>query len=249
MPDIPREEIVPTDTGRDRAKPAKPGAWLPWPIAEAVCRLSLKPSEWRVFLAVLVTQQRYGGTEARLDSKQLAAITALSESTVRRAVKGLIASGHLSRLSRYRRLRANPDAGAVAILAAPEVQVTPNRAANIVAAPSGHHGGRSPTCFYVLSIDKGMEESTGFTAAQARVVRDVLSEASQLLGADARGLALPDEAALRLDLPAGTTYGDALVSPAVRSCARHRRDLVRAILGLRHDERVQGRTLQTAANP
>src|SRR5262245_41230349 len=75
---VPRDQKRP---GRSEQHPEarlarEPGAWVPWPAVEALCRLDLKTgSHWRVLLAVLTTSCRYGGCEAKLGVDDLVRLT------------------------------------------------------------------------------------------------------------------------------------------------------------------------------
>jgi hypothetical protein len=73
---------------------------------------------------------------------------------------------------------------------------------------------------------------------------DVVSEASELLGADVGGLLLLPEHSANLGLPDGTTYADALAKVACAAEPRGARDFVKAVLALRNDLRVQGDELE-----
>src|SRR5262249_992461 len=97
-----------------------------------------------------------------------------------------------------------------------------------------------------VSISSGKEERGGrppFTPSQESVIKDVLVEASRLLGSDAADLPLPPAAAARLGLPAGATYRAAHppLSPPRRPAPG--RDLTGLVLCLRRDRRVQGEEL------
>lgn len=81
-----------------------PGAWLPWPVVEAIVKLDLKPSRYRVFLAIACTSARYGGRDAKLGIDDIAEMTGLSERTVKTAVADLVTKGLVTRPSRSRRL-------------------------------------------------------------------------------------------------------------------------------------------------
>jgi hypothetical protein len=88
-----------------RAPGVGAGAWLPWPVVEAVCKLNLRPpSVWQVFLAVLATWARYGLKEARLTVEDLGAMTGLSQRTVKAALAQLRERGLVARNGRYGRL-------------------------------------------------------------------------------------------------------------------------------------------------
>jgi hypothetical protein len=72
------------------------------------------------------------------------------------------------------------------------------------------------------------------------VIDDVLAEATELLGADAGRLTLPDAQAQHLNLPTGATYSDARAAVEASGDRRRARDFTRAVLALRRDQRVQG---------
>jgi hypothetical protein len=76
------------------------------------------------------------------------------------------------------------------------------------------------------------------------VIDDVLAEATELLGADACRLTLPDAQARRLNLPMGATYAQARAAIEASGDSRHARDFIRAALALRQDPRVQGEELR-----
>ena len=230
--------------------PKVPGAWIPWPIVEALCRLRLRrPSCWQVMQAVLCTQQRYGGREARLRVADIVRLTGLAECTVRRALRDLTGAGLLSRPRRYGALKvrlATP--GAVNTATAPEPRVTKNRAVNIVTAPSGRHDDRSPTSLYVSCIrdssSRDGDSTAPFSQKQLSVISDVIREASDLLGDDALDLALPAYAARKLGIQPGHTYRDAFRSITGERDTVKARDYVAAVLTLRSDPRVQGQELR-----
>jgi hypothetical protein len=81
------------------------GAWLTWPVVEAVLRLKLRQaSRWRVFLAVLLVSARYGGRPARLGIDDLALLTGLAPRTVKGALSALRHGGLVLRARRARLL-------------------------------------------------------------------------------------------------------------------------------------------------
>lgn len=81
------------------------GAWLPWPVVQRAVKLRLRPaSRWQVYLLLLCVSCRFGGKEVRLSVAEIAERTGLSERTVKAALAGLIAAGHVRRLGRYRKL-------------------------------------------------------------------------------------------------------------------------------------------------
>jgi hypothetical protein len=85
------------------------GAWVPWDLALAIGRLSLKPpSRWQVFFAVLFPWCRYG--EAWLTIGQIGDRTGLHKRTAQAALSDLIAQGILKRVGRYGKLVVVPEA-------------------------------------------------------------------------------------------------------------------------------------------
>ena len=103
MPKSPRKAPL----GAAHQRRQEYGAWLPWATAETLCRLKLRPpSAWQVFLAVMLTNARYNGRAAHLGVADLAKMTGLSLSTVKRALANLLKGGLLVRPERNQRLQA-----------------------------------------------------------------------------------------------------------------------------------------------
>jgi hypothetical protein len=228
-------------------RPRSPGAWLPWPTVEKVCRLDLRPpSVWRVFLAVLLTAARFGGREARLDVGALAGMTGLSRRTVKAALARLLERGLLARRGRYGVLMvtfgAEGDGSGGAGTPAPRGGDAPNPGgADELAPPRCRQACPSPTSVNVFHS----EDSTGpFSRKQQGVIQDVLNEATELLGSDAAELPLPNEAAARFGLAVGTTYRRAWQTLTAAGSGADARDFVKAVLALREDARVQGEELE-----
>jgi hypothetical protein len=224
------------------------GAWVPWPLAERLCRLGLRtPSHWRVFLAVLLTAARYGGREAYLTAADLARMTGLGTRTVKGALARLVGVGLLARTARYRRLRVTlgdgrGHGGGADKLAPPGGDPAPAGGADKLAPPRCRQGCTSPTSFLSSSVNEVRGRGT-LSRRQVEVIDDVLAEATELLGADASRLTLPDAQARRLNLPPGATYSDARAAVEASGDRRRARDFTRAVLALRQDQRVQGEEL------
>jgi hypothetical protein len=79
-----------------------------------------------------------------------------------------------------------------------------------------------------------------FSDRQAQAIADVLTEATELLGADVDQLPLKDTHATRLGLPPSTTYAEALEAVLATGSRKQARDFTGAVLALRSDARVQG---------
>ena len=213
------------------------GAWLPWSVATALCRLELRTgSHWRVFLTVLLVSARYGGRDAHLGVEDLARMTGLATRTVKAALAALRARGLIERIGRTRRL-------SVPLLAGAQSTGVP-----VIDRPTRHHGRgsrrREPSRPEGEEREPDSEQSP-FTGRQESVLAAVLAEASTLLGADAAALALPVEDAERLGLSPPVTYGMAYEQLRLRRAADpvRARAFVEAVLALHHDERVQGQDL------
>ena len=189
------------------------GVRLSAAVVRALPRLALSPpSRYRVFLAVLLAAARCReGSEARLSISDLAHLTSLAPRTVKAALADLRARGLVERIGRYRRLRI--------LLPEPVVKVVP----------------RSPT------RRSTPESSRTFTARQEALIVTVLAEASTLLDADARQLAMryPE----RVGLPGPVTYGAAYERLKGGAPATQLSAYVRAVLALIRDERIQGKEL------
>jgi hypothetical protein len=224
------------------------GAWVPWPLAERLCHLGLRtPSHWRVFLAVLLTAARYGGPEAYLVVADLVRLTGLGTRTVKGALARLVELGLLARTARCRRLRVTlgdgwGHGGGADELAPRGGDAAPAGGADKLAPPRCRQACTSPTSFISSCIEEGRGRGT-FSRGQVEVIDDVLAEATELLGADAGRLTLPDAQARRLNLPTGATYSDARAAVEASGDRRRARDFTRAALALRQDQRVQGEEL------
>lgn len=205
------------------------GAWLPQDVTAALCRLRLSPSSlWPVLLTVVVTQYRYGGKYAGLHIADIEAATGLSRSTVKRALRQLTKLGLVRRPQRTGRLVASVG--------------QPKRTGGSMASPRmAQHAETS-----VISSTLSTSQRGGLTERQDAAVRRIMAEASELLGADAGQLMIPDTESGRLGLASGTTYEQA--ERVIRSTRNPRlsRDYVGAINRLLRDERIQGRDLGAA---
>jgi hypothetical protein len=85
-----------------------------------------------------------------------------------------------------------------------------------------------------------MAANTLFTPTQQRVVTDVMTESSTMLGSDSWQLEVLDPLRENLGLTGPVTYAQALAAVGKRGRKVQARDFVRAVLALRGDERVQG---------
>lgn len=242
-------EPTPNDGTRGPAGgPARTtGAWVPWPTAEAMFGLQLRPpSLWQVLHAVVLTSARYGGRDARLGIADLAQMTGLSHRTIKGALTKLVELRILSRVGRYRRLRVNlPGMGPVggAGLSAPPADASgKTRSASKIAPPRGNVGCTSPNSIYVSLL---RERDTGgtFSAKQMNLIGNVFVESTELLGSDITALSMPDREAASLGLEPLVSYGDAFASIARTGDRARANGYTRAVLALRRDERVQGREL------
>ena len=227
------------------------GAWVPWPVVEGVCRLDLpRPSLWRVYLAVLLTSQRYGGGEARLTTKEIASMTALSPRTVERALADLQAIGVIRRVGRRGRLMATATDNTVAVprplrtdntVAVPDNSTEQTRPATVLSVPNRHRAGGSPTVFRFSCLEQVSEGAgTFFSPRQQRVILDVMAEATELAGESAWDMELTSEAARLLGLGTPTTFRQAVAILADRRDRTQGRDFVKAVLRLRYEARIQG---------
>jgi len=242
----------------------KRGAWVPWPVVEATCRLGLaRPSLWRVYLAVLLTCCRYGGQEARLTTQEIMAMTGLPRRTVQRAMAELQASGTLCRAGRYGRLTApggantvalpdgtvkpSDDPGGAATVAPPDARAGKKRGATVAAPPRRHSGGASPTVFrFALSSLDELRKGAGehFSPKQRQVILDAMAESSELAGQDAWDLGLPPEVAQLLRCDDSVTFRLALFALTGQRDKAQARDFVQAVLRLR--QRLRGEEVLTA---
>jgi len=236
---------------RERRPASKPGSdyagvWLSKHVADKLYRLKLRPpSVWPVLLAAVFTACRYGGKEAFLSVAGLTQMTGLSERTVKGALAALIAQGLVVRTRRCRHLQINLDIGSeqpeeVRKLAPPKPCPGAARGADKLAPPRDKLTCTSPTSIHssFKDISKGP-----FTPQQHQVVIDVLAESSGLFGGDVAQLTIPATDADRLCLPDTATYAEALAMVARTGNRTQARDLVRAVLALRRDPRVQGQEL------
>jgi hypothetical protein len=94
----------------------------------------------------------------------------------------------------------------------------------------------SPTSISSSLLDR-IRSNGVLTSDQTNLIVDVLAESSGLLGSDVAGLPLQDRHAVKLSLPAGTTYSEAIEAVAT---PRQARDFTGAVIALRKDPRVQG---------
>jgi hypothetical protein len=224
---------------------------VPWPVVEGVCRLDLpRPSLWRVYLAVLLTSQRYGGGEARLMTREIASMTALSPRTVERALADLQAIGAICRVGRRGRLMVTGTATTVAVprplrtattVAVPEGSTEQTRPATVLTAPNRHRAGGSPTVFRFSNLEQVSNGADGvFSLRQQRVILDVMAEATELAGESAWDMELAPEAARLLGFGAPTTFRQAVAILTDRRDKTRARGFVKAVLRLRYDARIQG---------
>ena len=231
---VQREELELPPAAAGHRPRGEPGVWLPWGLAADVLRRRLRPpSRWQVFLAVLMTQMRYGGTEAHLGAKEIALMTGLAVSTVKRAVSGLLADGILHRPSKRLRLVV-------------DLTGTAAEGTRIQAPNAAHLEGPLPISVLSSTTTADLPLVAGgvFTPRQVSTIVGVISSASELLGSDASDLPLTESALRRLDLPEGSTYRNAMAAVESAGDRRMARDLVAAVLGLNEDARVQGVDLE-----
>jgi hypothetical protein len=197
---------------------------------------------WQVFLAVLLTACRYGGRDAYLSEVDLVRMTGLSMRSVKMAVSLLVGQGILTRPKRYRHLHVTLGA---ALAEGGDSHLTPNPSSTGGADKPAPRRGKlictSPTSIISSSFNK--ECAGTFSNKQQSVIVDVLAEVTELLGADAGELTLPDAVADQLNLAANSTYTQAQGAIAVSGNKTQARDFVKAVLALRQDPRVQGEEL------
>jgi hypothetical protein len=130
------------------------------------------------------------------------------------------------------------ESGIANTLAPPVVAPAKSGSANTLAPPRCTQACTSPT-----SINVSLDSNDGnviFTTKQSKLINDVFSESSNLLGSHVADLPLLDGHAAKLGLRLGTTYRQAFVAIKSRVQAR---DFVAAVLALRKDPRVQGEDL------
>lgn len=244
---MPSSSSLQPSTNGVSADAKVPGAWVPWPLVEAMVRLDLKPASClRVFTVIFMTWCRYGCNEARLTTMDLASATGLGKRTVQAAVSTLLAQGLIERIGRYGRFRVaiSPPKNMprnVKMLASGSMVRRRGRGAGSSAPPTRTDGCASSTVSMFYSLED-IREGT-FTDRQRSVITDVFMEASQLLGGDAGELQIPERDAVALGLATQTCYREALSAVVVSQNRKMARDYVRAVLALRGDERVQGREL------
>jgi hypothetical protein len=207
------------------------GAWLLWDTVERLCRLELQtPSHWRVFIAVLATAARYGGSDAYLECDDIAALTGLAKRTVKAALRELIRRGLLMRAKRYGHLCPTLDGGH------PEKgDTTKGMPIRRKTSPE-----RLPTMSAPPSASAEKVHNGTFSPAQNKLIDDVLKEATALLGSDAGALEMSDQHLVGLGLTPPCTFTQARAAIHARGTRRQARDYTRAVLSLRRDERVQG---------
>jgi DNA-binding transcriptional regulator YhcF (GntR family) len=224
----------------------EPGAWLPWPIAEQVCRLRLRPSSrWKVFLVVLFTWCRYGRREAWLTIPQIAQAAGVSERTVKAALKDLVASGVINRIGRTGKFTVNfaPVAAADPAHQTSHQQhhkTAESEGEDKLALAKGSDACPSSNSTYCSSINK---KGRGLTVRQQAAIRKTVKEATDLLGEDAGSLPLPEQVAQSLGLDPKVTYGEAFTKLQTSCDARTAHAFTKAVLHLRDDERIQGTEL------
>jgi hypothetical protein len=215
---------------------------------------------------VLLTAARYGRGEAHLTVAKLVNVTNLSKRTVAAALADLIKLGLVERAERYGKLRvpwlngeltrsgtdnhaipitSPSQAGSANTVAPPDTIQASAGGASVCAPPRCTHACTSPTSIYSFLTD---ENSSGpLTLQQRHVIVDVLTESSDLLGSDVGQLTLAAVHSTRLDLPASTTYADALTTVIASNNRTQARDFTYAVLALRGDPRVQGFDLEPSA--
>jgi predicted DNA-binding transcriptional regulator len=140
-----------------KAKGETKGVWIPQSVADALPRLSLQsPSQWRVFMVVLMTWCRYGCQEARLAIRDISKETGLAKRTVQYALKDLIKLGLLRRTGWYKRLAVVAEAlpTGQAEPTEPAGQAQESGGANKVAPRRCNQGCTSPTLFNSLIDNK-----------------------------------------------------------------------------------------------
>lgn len=234
------------------------GVWLNEPTADALCRLDLRPpSLWRVLFALLITLPRSGAREVHIKTEDLSRMTGLSARTVKTAVAKLVDLKLVTRIGRYERYWVNvPAPGACGCVDAP---VPPARDDGWRRRTSGRErpGDRlactaevqaslplaSTISISCLSYLEKESKANPFTGRQVEVIKDVLVEATELLGEDVSKLTMLDTCALLLGLTSPVTYGGALEQIVAANDRDKARKFVRAVLARRKDERVQGREL------
>ena len=85
------------------------------------------------------------------------------------------------------------------------------------------------------------EQPNTFTRRQHAVIARVMAEASELLGSEAGNLVIPADFSKRIGLQPRTRYIEAYDRLKVHGTRRQASVFVAAVLGLRSDERVQGK--------
>ena len=208
------------------------GAFIPKEMLESWETLRVDGSTWNVLIAIALQQYRYGGNEAKITQPTVAKRTERSLSTVKRSVQKLCDIGLLEKLGRgrWRLIRVNT--------------VTPickrntkRKGVNTVTPSKGHRVDTYPTLLFSLLKNKSNEAALSvFTPKQRRLISDLISEISELLGHDALGL--PTKRGDRNI--SFREWGQEIVRASDKIGARN---FVKALLLLRKDERVVGTEL------
>jgi phage replication O-like protein O len=247
---MPPQPKVPNRLSPSGASDNGLGAWVPWQLAEAVIRLDLRPpSRGRVFLAIFFTWCRYGQGEAHLTVSKITEMTGLSKRSVQGAITALIEQELITRIGRNGRIRVTlrkleSDTSGASLPASPRLGQASQRSADISALPTRRQACASPTVFMSSTLVDINTDT--FTKKQFAFITDVLREAFELMGSDVGGLIMDDRHTAELRLVAPVTYAEALKAVVTSKNKAMARDFTKAILALRHDERVQGIELNTS---
>ena len=164
--------------------PRNTGVWLPEAVFKALWTHDLRSSEWRVLLAVVWHQYRFGGKEARITLAGISREIGLSQKTVKRAVAVLRTRGILRRRARGA-LRLTLGEGDNVVTSTAKIE-----GASMLAPSRGQHVDPVPTLlFFIDKMSMGCggvgEEIKPFTQRQAKLLHDVFRDARELLcGAD-----------------------------------------------------------------
>lgn len=197
------------------------GACSPWTAVRAIFQMRLPAGSRRqLFLAIMLSSACYGNRDARLGIADLAKLTGLAPRTIKTAVAALINAGLVVRVKRCRYLRVT----------------LPVREDDDDNRHENHQQHQR--------VDQKRDRTSGiFTVRQLETILGVLADVSALSGADAGSLTLPATVAGRLGLAVGTTYAEAVELIGRSGTRKQAHVLTGAILGLRRDERVQGKDL------
>jgi len=238
----------------------QPGVWVPDAVFKALWTLRLESSDWNVLLVVLYLQHRYGGREAKITLKRIGEEAGLSRSTVKRAVRRLITSGHLQRRKRgilHLTLGENtptplPAPGRPAHkgvnMVTPSVPETAeHEGSNIVTPSRVQHADPFPTTISLLDkTSSSSAEDLGagpFSRKQAGVVADVLRKVSGSLGRDALDLTVVTLGDGEPHQATGKTFREWFSEVTATGNKAEAGRFVRAVLALRTDPRVVGMEL------